>query len=186
VKEFFWVCGNSGGFFHNLGNRLACAAEFGDAHSLSAATGTQNNFLGKAFLGNTFSGLTQLGLLAAGGPSGATATDAGIAVLSGTHPGTTAQAMLWVHDTAGGDSVQSSLITPGTGWQQVAVTFTADSTNAMCIHLYFSTGGGTIYYDDVQVQILSPVGDTSITTHKFAGDERDSETSFDRTWFPDV
>src|SRR5579885_3368047 len=56
--------GNSsgGGFFSRLGNRLACAAEFGDAHSLAAATGTQDSFLGKAFLGNTFSGLTQLGL----------------------------------------------------------------------------------------------------------------------------
>jgi RHS repeat-associated protein len=78
---------SSGGFFSNLGKRLACAAEFGDAHSLAAATGTQNSFLGKAFLGNTFSGLTQLGLLAAGGPSSATVTDVGIAVLSGTHQG---------------------------------------------------------------------------------------------------
>jgi RHS repeat-associated protein len=77
----------SGGFFSRLGNRLACAAEFGDAHSLAAATGTENSFLGKAFLGNTFSGITQLGLLATGGPSGATATDVGIAMLSGTHQG---------------------------------------------------------------------------------------------------
>jgi hypothetical protein len=82
------VGGNtSGGFFSRLGRRLACAAEFGDAHSLAAATGTQDSFLGKAFLGNTFSGLTQLGLLAAGGPSSATATDVGIAMLSGTHQG---------------------------------------------------------------------------------------------------
>jgi len=97
--------------------------------------------------------------------------------------GTTAQAMLWVHDTAGGDSVESSLITPGTGWQQVAVTFTADSTNAMRIHLYFSAGSGTIYYHDVQVQMLNPAGDTGITAHKLTGDKRDSETSLDHTWF---
>ena len=74
-------------FFHKLGGRLACAAQFGDAHSLASATGTQDSFLGKAFLGNTFSGLTQLGLLAAGGPSEATFADAGIAALSGTHQG---------------------------------------------------------------------------------------------------
>jgi RHS repeat-associated protein len=81
------ISGSGGSFLHRLGERLACAAEFGDAHSLASATGTQNSFLGKAFLGNTFSGLTQLGLLGAGGPSGATATDVGIAALSGTHQG---------------------------------------------------------------------------------------------------
>jgi RHS repeat-associated protein len=97
--------------------------------------------------------------------------------------GTTARAMLWVHDTNGGNSVQSSLFTPGTAWQQVTLNFTADNTNLMRIHLYFSAGSGTIYYDDVQVQMLNSVGDTSITTHKFTGDERDPETSFDHTQF---
>ncbi len=79
--------GGNGGFFHNLGNRLGCAASFGDTHSLASFLGVQNSFLGKAFLGNTFSGLTQLGLLVAGGPSAATPTDVGIALLSGTHQG---------------------------------------------------------------------------------------------------
>src|SRR5260370_40651393 len=97
--------------------------------------------------------------------------------------GTTAQAMLWVHDTTGGNSVQSTLFTPDTAWQQVTLNFTADNTSLMRIHLYFSAGSGTVYYDDVQVQMLNPVGDTSITTHKFTGDERDSETSLDHTWF---
>ena len=84
---------------------------------------------------------------------------------------------------AGGNAIQSTQFTPGTAWQQVTVTFTADSTNMMRIHLYFSAGSGTIYYDDVQVQMLNSVGDTSITTHKFTGDERDSETNLDHTWF---
>ena len=78
---------SSSGFLNRLGNHLACAAEFGDAHSLASKTGTQDSFLGKALLGNTFSGLTQLVLLAAGGPSRATTTDVGIAMLSGTHQG---------------------------------------------------------------------------------------------------
>jgi len=79
--------GGGGGFFSRLGKRLACAAQFGDAHSLAAATGTQNSFLGKAFLGNTFSGITQVGLLFTGGPSEANAKDIGVAVLAGTHQG---------------------------------------------------------------------------------------------------
>jgi RHS repeat-associated protein len=81
------ISGSGGSFLHRLGERLACAAEFGDAHSLASATGTQNSFLGKAFLGNTFSGLTQLGLLFTGGPSAATPTDLAIGALSGTHQG---------------------------------------------------------------------------------------------------
>lgn len=81
--------GNSSGgtFLHRMGRRLNCAARFGDAHSLASATRTQNSFLGKAFLGNTISGLVQLGLLVVGGPTEATVTDVGIAVLSGTHQG---------------------------------------------------------------------------------------------------
>ena len=79
--------GGGGGFLNRLGNRLLCAARFGDSHSLASATGTQDSFLGKAFLGNPFSGLTQLGLLAAGGPSDATVKDVGVAMLSGTHQG---------------------------------------------------------------------------------------------------
>lgn len=79
--------GRGGGFWHRLGMRLNCAAQFGDAHSLASATGTQNSFLGKAFLGNTFSSITQLGLLVAGGPSEATASDVAIGMLSGTHQG---------------------------------------------------------------------------------------------------
>ncbi len=91
--------------------------------------------------------------------------------------------MLWLHDTTGGNSVQSSSFVPGTGWQQVTLNFTADNTNMMRIHLYFAAGSGTIYYDDVQVQMLNPVGDTSITTHKFTEDERDSESNLDHTQF---
>jgi len=42
------------------GRRLACAAEFGQNHSIAAAFGAQNNFLGNLFGGNTFSGLADL------------------------------------------------------------------------------------------------------------------------------
>ncbi len=44
---------------------------------------------------------------------------------------------------------------------------------------YFSAGSGTIYYDDVQVQMLNPVGDTSLTSHKFTENERDSGSNLD-------
>ena len=75
----------------------------------------------------------------------------------------------------------STLITPGTSWQQISVTFTADSTNALRVHLYYSAGSGTIYYDDVLVQPTSTNG--SGTTHLFTGDERDTQTNLDHTWF---
>jgi YD repeat-containing protein len=54
--------------------------------------------------------------------------------------GSTAQMMLWLHDTMNNDTVQSSLFTPGTAWQRVSLTFTADSTNAVRIHLYYIMG----------------------------------------------
>jgi hypothetical protein len=91
--------------------------------------------------------------------------------------GSTAQMMLWLHDTMNNDTVQSSLFTPGTTWQRVSLTFTADSTNAVRIHLYYGAGSGTIYYDDVQVQMTNPGGSTSkwlFTTY-----ERDSESGND-------
>ena len=79
--------GSQRGVLQKLGQRLLCAAEFADSRSWAAITGTQNSFLGKALLGNTFSGLTQLGLLAAGVPNNATASDVAIGMLSGTHQG---------------------------------------------------------------------------------------------------
>ncbi len=91
--------------------------------------------------------------------------------------GTTAQMMLWLHDTAGNDTVQSSLFTPGTAWQRVSLTFTADSTNALRIHLYYGAGSGTIYYDDVQVQMTNPGG--SASKWLFTSYERDSESGND-------
>ena len=66
--------------------------------------------------------------------------------------GTTAQAMLWAPRRTVGNGITTSLSTPGTSWQQLTLTFTADSTNAIRIHLYYAAGSGTIYYDDVLVQ----------------------------------
>jgi RHS repeat-associated protein len=91
--------------------------------------------------------------------------------------GTTAQVELWAHDTNGGNSVNTALITPGTGWQQLSLTFTADSTNAIRIHLYYAAGSGTIYYDDVLVQQVG--GSGAGTTHLFTGKERDAESGLD-------
>ena len=46
--------------------RLACAAQFGQNHSIAAAFGAQNNFLANLFAGNSVSGLVNLGLFISG------------------------------------------------------------------------------------------------------------------------
>jgi RHS repeat-associated protein len=45
-----------------LQSRIACAASYGQNHSIAAAFGAQNSFVGNLFGGNTFSGLANLGL----------------------------------------------------------------------------------------------------------------------------
>ena len=46
--------------------RLACAANFGQNHSIAAAFGAQNNFVANLFGGNSVSGLVNLGLFVSG------------------------------------------------------------------------------------------------------------------------
>jgi hypothetical protein len=60
------------------------------------------------------------------------------------------QVQLMAHDTQGG-GVVANTITPGTSWQQISVSFTADATTAMRIHLWELTGTETTYWDDVTV-----------------------------------
>jgi RHS repeat-associated protein len=92
--------------------------------------------------------------------------------------GTTAQANLWVHDTVNSNtSVFSSTITPGTTWQQLSVTYVADSTGKLRIALHYLPGLGTIYFDDVRVAAPNPPGFDN--HYKFTGKERDSETGLD-------
>ena len=50
-------------------NRFACASEFGKNHSISAAFGAQNTFVGGLFGGNTVSSLVNLGLAVSGNGS---------------------------------------------------------------------------------------------------------------------
>ena len=102
--------------------------------------------------------------------------------------GSTAQTMLEVHDTNGGNLVQSSQFTPGTSWQQVTVTFVADSTNTMRIVLWYYSGSGTIYYDSVSVSpsiggmyfdlAFAPFGETyaasGSTDPSFTGQRQDT------------
>lgn len=59
-------------------NRLACAAKFGQNHSIAAAFGAQNTFVGNLLGGNTFSGIADLGQMAFGNktPNGRTAATA--------------------------------------------------------------------------------------------------------------
>ncbi|MGH9440021.1 MAG: hypothetical protein ACRD22_19630, partial [Terriglobia bacterium] len=46
----------------SVAKRLACAAQYGNQHSLSGFLGIQHNWLGNGLLGNTVSGLVELGL----------------------------------------------------------------------------------------------------------------------------
>src|SRR5260370_11641879 len=87
---------------------------------------------------------------------------------------------LWLHDTTGGNAESTAAITPGQSWQQVMLTYVANSTGLLRIHLHYIAGAGTIYYDDVQVVALNPSGLPSFANHyKFTGQERDSETGCD-------
>src|SRR5262249_33161904 len=67
--------------------------------------------------------------------------------------------------------------TPGQSWQQINLTYTANSTGKLRIHLPYNAGSGTIYYDDTQITTLNAPGTS--TTHKFTSKERDSETNLD-------
>jgi RHS repeat-associated protein len=94
--------------------------------------------------------------------------------------GTAAQMYLWLHDTTGGNAENTAAITPGQSWQQVTLTYVANSTGQMRIHLHYVAGAGTIYYDDVQVVALNPPGNLNFANHyKFTGKERDPETGCD-------
>ncbi len=94
--------------------------------------------------------------------------------------GTTAQMYLWLHDTTGANAENTAAITPGQSWQQVTLTYVANSTGQLRIHLHYVAGAGTIYYDDVQVTTLNPPGNLNFANHyKFTGKERDPETGCD-------
>lgn len=62
---------------------LQCASEFANNHSLAALFGAQNTFLGKLFGGNTFSGITDLGLAVAGKSPGTSVLTLGSSVIPG-------------------------------------------------------------------------------------------------------
>jgi len=94
--------------------------------------------------------------------------------------GTTAQMFLWLHDTTGGNAESTTAIMPGQSWQQVTLTYVANSTGQLRIHLHYIAGAGTVYYDDVQVTALNPSGLPSFANHyKFTAKERDPETGCD-------
>src|SRR5262249_44820208 len=66
----------------------------------------------------------------------------------------------------------------GQGWQQVMLTYIADSTGQIRIHLHYIAGAGAIYYDDVQLVPLNVASNYS-NHYKFTGKERDAETQLD-------
>jgi RHS repeat-associated protein len=95
--------------------------------------------------------------------------------------GTTAQMGLLLHDTTGANSSNTTPITPGQSWQQVTLNYVANSTGQIRIHLQYMPGSGTIYYDDVQV--VRQGASSDVLTYKFSGDEHDSESNLEHTWF---
>jgi hypothetical protein len=61
-------------------------------------------------------------------------------------------AALFVHDTLGSNSVLDGYRVPSsTSFDEFAVNFQADPTGQMRIHLLFSGGTGTVYWDQVQI-----------------------------------
>lgn len=73
--------------------------------------------------------------------------------------GTTMGFQLWVHDTVGRNSEVSKkqpeqFFTPSTSYQEVRLKYTANSTNAIRIHLHNKAGAGRVYIDKVIVTKL--------------------------------
>jgi hypothetical protein len=58
---------------------------------------------------------------------------------------------LWVHDTTGANVVGSGVITPSGTWQQLTVSYTANSIGRLRVHLQRHTGAGAAYWDDVSL-----------------------------------
>ena len=64
--------------------------------------------------------------------------------------GNTATAFIQLTDNASGPVVLSTVVTPGTAWQQLTATYTATSVGIIFLLLKRgSAGSGTIYFDDV-------------------------------------
>jgi len=66
--------------------------------------------------------------------------------------GTSAKALLWVHDTTGASSALSAWQTPSsTGWEDRTADFVASGNGRLRIHLHSDGGPGTLYWDDIKV-----------------------------------
>ena len=66
--------------------------------------------------------------------------------------GTSGQAFLYVHDTTGASTVVDGPRIPSSnGWDEFAVNFLATVTGAVRIHLVYTGGVGTVYWDQLQV-----------------------------------
>jgi hypothetical protein len=62
------------------------------------------------------------------------------------------QALLWAHDGAGNNIAADGPRTPSnSAWEEFAANFAATSTQYMRLHLHYTGGPETIYWDDVQV-----------------------------------
>jgi hypothetical protein len=86
-----------------------------------------------------------------------TGLDAGvpyrISVRARSSPGATGTILLWVHDTSGGNIVQSGPRLPSSAqWDSFTVNFLSTATSAVRIHLMYGGGAGTAYIDDVTVE----------------------------------
>ena len=71
----------------SITRRIACAANFGDTHSLAAALGVQKSFWGQLYLGNTASAITHLGVSVVSANGGLSAGQVGNILLTGARQG---------------------------------------------------------------------------------------------------
>lgn len=82
--------------------------------------------------------------------------------------GNTARFFMYMQDTNGANKIYSTQVTPGTGWQQVAMNYAVSGStpNPIRIHLrYQSSAGqsGTIYIDEIAIARQQDVGDERAT-----------------------
>jgi Family of unknown function (DUF6311)/Carbohydrate binding domain len=66
-------------------------------------------------------------------------------------PDATAPAQITIYDPTSNVASSSPFLTPGTDWEKLSQTFTAEAEGTVRLHLLRGPGSGTVYWDDVQI-----------------------------------
>lgn len=68
---------------------------------------------------------------------------------------------LYLDDTVSAATTKYASQGQASGWQYISLPFTVDSTGAIRIHLWFASGSGTVYWDDISIVRAVPIDNYS-------------------------